>query len=276
MDKILQFVRKEEGDRGLIVFLPGLSGSNAQWAKVVAALAEAGVSLAYGPPILAQTDVFTQSPRVEDVGAAISDAVVGGGYKRVVIASHSVGAFVAFDVARRLPDTVVGVVAVNGALLGVARFLDHPATELFRRPKTALTALRLFALSAVPTTPAFRKRVTDSEFLSRLLVGKLVPREVTSDLAARQVLAEGTNQPGVLRGLRVNRHHWSAFLRIVDQVNCPVEFIVGAMDPMNSAADAREMAALFSSGSVEVLRGVGHAAPLEAPGPIVSSISSLI
>ena len=78
--------------------------------------------------------------------------------------------------------------------------------------------------------------------------------------------------PAALRGLWVNRHYWQEFRSYADDIRPKVLFLVGGADPLSGELDTQTMAAMLPKAEVRVLPGVGHAAPLEAPGAVVAAI----
>jgi pimeloyl-ACP methyl ester carboxylesterase len=241
-----------------------------QWQAVETALAQHDVAVACLPPIRPHPAVHSPYPLVEDFAERAAAEIVEGGFATVVVLAHSVGSFVGFDLAARIPERVAGVIAVNGALYSVGRFLDRPLSELAARPSFGLAALRLSVVAAVPTSERVREFVLRRERLSSLVVGNLVPREVMRSETSRRVLVEGTNQRGILRGLWANRRHWPRFAATAHKISCPVVLITGTLDPLTSVEDSHLMAALFRSATVKVLEGIGHSAPLQSPEPIIT------
>lgn len=260
----------------LVVVFPGMSGNLSQWSIIIDRLDATGVHVALAPTILPGPGVSDPNPTVESFAADIAKAAKSAGYSRITLLAHSVGSFVAFEIARLLPDEVNAILAVNGALYSVGRFLDRPWLEPMRRPRTSLTAMRLFVLAAVPTSERFRAYVRRNERVARLLVGRLVPPEAMATEEARAILMEGTNRPDILRGLWTNRHHWPAFAEHSREVRCPVVFAIGTLDPMNSPRDGQDFAEMFENARIVIMPGVGHAAPLESPDDIWELVVPLL
>lgn len=53
---------------------------------------------------------------------------------------------------------------------------------------------------------------------------------------------------------------------------CHVDLLVDELDPMESPADAKELAELLPDVSVYLLPGAGHAAPIQATDEVASLI----
>ncbi len=272
---VLHYLQRPTDASTLFLVVPGLGGNLRQWAAVEAALTQHDVAVAQLPPIRPHAALASRHPLVEELAAAAAAEIIQTDFDRVVVLAHSVGSFVGFDLMARIPDRISGVVAVNGALYGVGRFLDRPLTELVSRPSFGGAATRLALLAALPTNDRVKEFVLRRERLSRLVAGSLVPHEVMRSEASRRVLSMGTNQRGVLRGLWVNRHHWSRFEAHAYRTRCPVVLVAGTLDPLTSVDDAYRMASLFRCATVVVLEGIGHSAPWQSPDTIAEIAEQL-
>jgi pimeloyl-ACP methyl ester carboxylesterase len=257
-----------------IVFLPGLSGNYRQWDLVVPRVAGRG-SIGFAAPILAHERFAGRRPSVTELAKAIADDLARWEPQSITLVSHSVGAFVALGIAHQIPQTIRGVVAVNGGLTTVARFIDSPLRELVQHPLTSMKFLRLFALVAAPVPSAVKKAIASRRWSSRLVVGGLVSDSALDSEERRQSLIVQAGKTETLLSLRDNRHHWNEFAGYAGQVTVPVVFVLGDRDPMTTEDDTRTMAVMLPNARIEVLHGVGHAAPLEAPEQVLQAIVGL-
>jgi pimeloyl-ACP methyl ester carboxylesterase len=254
---------RRESDN-MILFLPGISGSNGQWASVIDSLTDVDADFAYGSAVIANPAFGAGVPVISTVVRALAGELESSRYKSVVIVAHSVGAFVALGIARTLPKLVSGVVLTNGGLASAGRFLDGPLHELIARPRSCLMLVRLFVLVSLPTPESLRKRIAKNRRLSRALLGSFVSDSAIDDVESRTALVESSNRPDVLVGIWKNRHHWREFVSYADGIETSVVFAVGDRDPMSTVCDTEDMAGMLPDSRVVVLPGVGHAAPLEA------------
>jgi pimeloyl-ACP methyl ester carboxylesterase len=260
----------------LVLLLPGLSGNVSQWGQVIPQVKDMPVDLAHGAPILPHPAFGHGKPTVTTLARLMAEELRGGKWKEIVIVAHSVGAFVALGVARRLPDTVKEVILINGGLTSVAKFLDKPIRELMVRPRTCLNAIRLFALVSTPTPPALREAIVKNERSSRVVLGGLVSDAVLESEEQRRALMDSPGTPEVLRALWNNRHHWNEFKAYASEIKPKVLFLAGGQDPMSRDPDTQAMAALLPNAEIRVLPGIGHAAPLETAEPVVEAIRDAV
>jgi pimeloyl-ACP methyl ester carboxylesterase len=269
---VITLLRERGNGPTLVLFLAGLDGNLGQWDLVTPQLEDIGANLAYGAPLLPHPAFDGSQPTVTAFAHVMAEELRREKWGDVLIVAHSAGAFAALGVARTLPEAVREVILISGGLTRVARFLDHPMRELVARPRTCLSALWLFALVATPTPPALRQAVVRSERLSRAVLGGLVSSAALESEERRRSLMGTSATPAALRGLWVNRHYWQEFRSYADDIRPKVLFLVGGADPLSGELDTQTMAAMLPKAEVRVLPGVGHAAPLEAPGAVVAAI----
>ena len=271
---VVTILGDRQGSDTLILFMPGISGSNGQWMGIVGELSGFDADFGFSSGAVTNSAFGDGAPAISTVAHVIGEKLLALGYKSVVLVAHSVGAFVALSLANALPRLVTGVVITNGGLSSAGRFLDRPLRELATRPRSCLLLMRLFVLVSVPTPASLRTKIAKNQWLSRTLLGSFVSDSAIADVQARTALVESSNRPDVLPGIWKNRHHWQEFLRYAGQIQTRVVFAVGDRDPMSTVRDTQEMAALLPHAEVVVLNGVGHAAPLEARDVITDLIRS--
>jgi len=164
------------------------------------------------------------------------------------------------------------VILVNGGLAGVGRFLDRPVREFAAQPLRCLAFLRLFALVSAPAPQWLKRALASRRWLTRAVLGGLVSASATRTREIRAAVLNEAGGPWVLASLWRNRHHWREFAAYAGQIRTDALFIVGDADPISAEKDADEMASMLPGATVRVLRGVGHAAPLEVPDVIADAV----
>lgn len=257
----------------LVLFLPGLSGNNRQWDTVIKLLTDSGdAQLAYGAAILAHPALGGLRPTVVQLGRAMARELTEGPYGDVVVVTHSVGAFTGLAMAHAAPQKIRAVIVVNGGLTSVARFIDSPARQLVKHPSSSLTYLRLFALVGAPVPGAIKKAIARRRWASRAVVGNLVTDSALESQEQRESLLVEAGKSETVLSLWKNRHHWHELESYAAGITTDVHFLVGSSDPMTTEQDTRYMASLLPHAEVTVLKGVGHAAPLEAAQTVTDAI----
>lgn len=82
--------------------------------------------------------------------------------------------------------------------------------------------------------------------------------------------------PQVLKSLWDNRHHWQEFKGYAGEIRSRVLFLAGSRDSIGGELGSQEMAALLPDAEMQVLPGVGHAAPLETTRAVVKAIRNAV
>jgi pimeloyl-ACP methyl ester carboxylesterase len=253
-----------------------MSGNQRQWDRVIALLLPHGIPIGYAAPVMRHRDFGDRRPTVAEYGATLAAQLEHDSLEHVVLVSHSVGAFPAFATARSAPGRVVELVVVNGGLSSVGRFIDSPLRALVSNPRACLTYLRLFLLVGVPVPQRVKRKIASQRWSTRAVVGKLVSEAAIATDEQRESLILQAGKVETVIGLWENRHHWPEFEQSASSIYAHVRLIVGDQDPMTTVADTEVMADLLPDATIEVLVGIGHAAPLEAAADVVAAIESAL
>jgi pimeloyl-ACP methyl ester carboxylesterase len=260
----------------LVLFLSGISGSRTQWGLVERLIGTDQAQIGYAAPILPNQAFRGAKPTIGLLSRLIAESVDERNYSSVILVAHSVGTFVASAVANRLGKKIAAAIFVNGGLTTVAEFLDRPFRTFVRDPRTCLTALRLFALVGSPAPESLKQSVIRSERSSRALFGNLVSSETLGSAERRRSLMSDSGSAAIPKTLWINRHHWQEFLDTAPSVTADVVFLIGDQDPMSSEADARVMASRMPHARIEVLHGIGHAAPVETAEAVAAAVQEAL
>ncbi|SDK62026.1 alpha/beta fold hydrolase [Streptomyces indicus] len=232
-----------------LVLIHGSGASGATWDPMVARLAgqrrvvRVDLPGCGRSPAAAAYDVPAQAGRV----AALLDEL---GLRSAVVAGHSSGGYVATALAERRPDLVGAL-----ALVSTGPAMDALLPEPFL----------LRALLGPPFGPVLWTLRTDAMIRKGLLATSARPVELPDDLVAG---VRGISYRTFRKVLRAN----SAYLRersVPERLaalggRVPLLVIFGAADPRWDPASALRYESVPGA-RVEMLPGVGHLPPLEAP-----------
>lgn len=230
----------------LLIHGSGVSGLT--WGPVVPALAQhhhvirvdlPGHGKSQPPP--PSYDVSAQASRV----ASVLDDL---GLRRVTVAGHSSGGYIATALAEERPD-LVGSLALISTGPSLDAFLPQPAL--------------LRALSAPPLGPLVWALRSDSMIRKGLSATFARPVDIPDDLIAD---VRGISYRSFSTVLRRNTEYVAQ--RSVPErlalLDVPVLVIFGGADPRYDPPSAHQYD-LVPTAHVEVLPGVGHVPMLEAP-----------
>lgn len=260
----------------LVVLLPGALQNWWVWRDILPGLAAAGHrSVAVD---LRGTGASDATPRGYDMPtlAADVDAVVRSlGAERAVVVGHDLGGWVAWTMAARHPERLLGLVAVSS---------PHPAALVGHLPALCRPGsaglLRAVLAAQCPTWPEHRLLHGDGirEHLDRSRAGPAEDEDVELYRAAVRVpsIAHTALEPWrwlVRAALRPDGRSWLRSLRA--PVSVPVLLVDGAEDrllppPLRGAAGAGAAGPGVPAPERVSLPGVGHLAPEEDPAALLA------
>jgi len=198
------------------------------------------------------------------------------GVKKAVFIGWSMGVQVSLEYAGNHPDTLAGLVLINGTYghalstgfqpLWSVPFLPkrlHAVLEFFRRhPELLDYVVRGARLSELPTAAAFS-----------LTAGPMVLRhKKLFHQYFEDVL--GPSFPNYLRLFQELDAH-SAY-HLLPDIHAPALVVSGALDPLTPASQSREMARRLPDAEHLELFRAGHFALMERPDVVVPAIQAFL
>jgi pimeloyl-ACP methyl ester carboxylesterase len=246
--------RAWEPGRPAVVLLHGAGMDHTVWALQARALAHhgrnvlaldlAGHGASAGPP---QTSIEAMAHWVLEA----ADAAGIGGFR---IAGHSMGALVALEAAalagtRAEALALVGFapeMPVHPDLMAAARAGEHGALEM-------MVSWSLGVIGMCGANPAPGLSCAGAAL-------RLLERAASASLAADLAAC------AAYRGAAA----------AAAKVGAPVLLLLGAEDRMTPTGPALDFAPRFAAARTQVLAGVGHLLPLEAPAPVLAALKAIL
>ncbi len=218
-----------------LLFVPGLLSDETAWAGVIDRLGRGTVA-----------DVTTQ-PSI----TAMAEELLARHGGPLVVAGHSMGARVAFEMARLAPERIVGLAVFDTGV--------HPAreAELSRRRELVELAYQegMTALARRWLPPMVHpERLSDAALMGPLTA--MVER-MTPEIHERQIGAL-IGRPDATRSLGT--------------IACPVLVGVGRQDAWSPPDQHAEFAKAISGARLVTIEDAGHFAPTERPEAVASAI----
>ncbi|KAA9107764.1 alpha/beta fold hydrolase [Microbacterium rhizomatis] len=258
------------------ILLHGAAGSWTTWTPLLAASDRTGSPL--GDVIIPDLPGWGESgdlpstASVRDVSEAIIDVARALGYTSWRVVGHSLGGFVALDLAAAAPAATLSVALISPSGAGVIDAVRRPVRGGLRLAPFAgmLLTMRLFALLGRPGRAVVRllNRVGALRHLSAPLFAH--PSTVHSsviDALAAEVRPSAFARAAALAGT----YDTSTWRRIT----CPVGAVRGVVDVFAGAADAATFAAFIPGFHEVALDDAGHFAQVERPAAVLAVISAL-
>lgn len=165
--------------------------------------------------------------------------------RKAVVAGLSMGGYIAFELLRRHPERVGGLILCDTKA--------GPDTEEGRRGRDAMAALaEAKGASAVAEQMLPRMLGRTSLKAQPPLV------EQVRELMGRQPVA------GIVGALQAMRDRADS-KPLLEKIDVPTLIVVGQEDELTPPAEARAMASAIPSAHMTTISGAGHVSPLESP-----------
>ena len=261
------------------ILLHGAAGSWTTWTPLIqAADRHAGAPLAdliipdlpgWGDtPLPGNADAET----IESLAAAVTEIATALGYRSWRVIGHSLGGFVALELAASAPRQTSFVGLVSATTFSVITSVRHPLTRFAVLPgfTALLGVMRVLSMLG----PAGRGLAAGLHRLGLLrpLVAPLFSdvRRVDGSVVAA-LAAEARPRSFALAARRAGRYDAEASWA---RIRCPVRSVHGDRDVFVTADDDSRMAAVIADLEVTVLAGTGHFGHVERPLATLKALHS--
>ena len=176
------------------------------------------------------------------------------GVERAVLCGLSMGGYIAFEIARRAPERIAGLV-----LMDTRAEADSPDA---RRGRDA-TAQQVRERGPAP--------------IADTMLGQLLS-DRTPALVAERVRATimGTPVAGLIGALGAMRDRPDSTALLAELGHVPTLVVVGEDDPITPPAGARDLANAIAGARLEVVSGAAHLPPLEQPKAVTRLVAEFM
>lgn len=225
-----------------IVFIPGLGCTADLFADQIAALG-------------AGRAIVVADHRSHDALGPMADAILAAAPDRFVLAGLSMGGYAAFEILRRAPDRVTGLVLMDTSA--------RPDTEEARERR-----LRQIALAEAGRT---------AEILD-LQIPMLIPADRLADAALVARIRRMSEENGPAAFVRQQRAIMarSDSRPTLGAVRCPALVIVGDRDAITPPEVAREIADGVDGATLAVMPACGHLSSIERPAAVTHALTDFL
>lgn len=200
---------------------------------------------------------------VESMAALIADLARSLGYERWNVVGHSMGGFIALQLAASETRATTSVGLVSATSLSIRDSIRHPIRRVRALPAFTLLLLIMRLLWLAGPLGHCLVRFVAGTSLLRALVAPLFSRPRAVDASVVDALgAEVRPAAFVLAAARAGAYdaatHWA-------QISCPVRSLQGDNDVFVTAGDAARLRAAVPHCSISTIAGAGHFGQLERP-----------
>jgi pimeloyl-ACP methyl ester carboxylesterase len=253
------------------VLLHGAAGSWTTWAPLLAADPAIPDVVAPDLPGWGESAAAARPADVAAMSGAVAAVARALGYDRWAVLGHSLGGFVALDLAAREPVATVAVGLVSPTGAAVVDAIRRPLRGGLRLPWFAGMLLAMRALAALPGSGRGLLRLLDRSGLLRPLAAPLFAEVGRVDEAVIAALAEEIRPLAFLLATRAAAAYDLGTWR---GVRCPVRTVRGARDVFVGAGDEAALARLVPGVAGLVLPDAGHFAAIERPDAVLRFLST--
>jgi pimeloyl-ACP methyl ester carboxylesterase len=227
---------QHQGVKKSLLLVPGLLCDDAVWASQAAALADIA-------------DVRVANNGETDSLGALAESIIAHAPPRFALAGHSMGGRIALEVARRVPERLIGLALLD---TGHEALAPGEAGEREAAGRHALLAMaRREGMRAMARTwlqgMVYPPRLTDAELVEPIL--DMFERR-TPDLFALQIKALLARPDAT---------------SVLATLQCQTLVLCGREDAWAPPSRHDVMAKLIRHSALEVIPDCGHMSPLERP-----------
>jgi pimeloyl-ACP methyl ester carboxylesterase len=262
-------VPSNSDDDTTYLLLHGIGTSLHFWTAIAPALGITSRTIALDLPGFGDSPSPPAGFRLDRVSDQIRGFMRTLDLTNTVLVAHSLGAFVAFDVAAAEPARVRRLIIVDGTLGRVANLLKKPYLA-FRNPSLALHIATYLVESTIPLPVALARVVGHSRLLRTIAFEPYVadPKGVDPRLVSAATPHSGNlvSLQAMLQGHEID---YPALLRAVPQ---PVDLVVGDQDPLVNEADIQQAIGLVNARRTLRIINCGHWPMIEHPTLLTSFI----
>ena len=194
------------------------------------------------------------------------------GYRRWIVVGHSLGGFVALDVAARAPGDAAGVLLVSPSGPAVIEAIRHPARGWVTLPGFAGMLLIMHLLARLGAVGARLVRALNGAGILRILSAPLFAEPAHVHHSVIDALSGELRPRAFLDAARAAAAYdvsaWGA-------ITCPVLAVRGGRDLFVSHSDGTEFARLIPDFTQVTLHTAGHFAAIEQPDAVLDTLRTL-
>ncbi|MET0303917.1 MAG: alpha/beta hydrolase [Microbacteriaceae bacterium] len=255
------------------ILLHGAAGAWTTWTPLLAASVLDGAPLpdvvAVDLPGWGESAGVERLRTVADMSDAVAEAALALGYDSWRVVGHSLGGFVALDVAARHPGRTVDVTLVSASGAAVVEAIRRPIRGGAGLPWFAGMLLTMRALHAIGGGRWLVRLLDRVGWMPALTAPLFTGRVHPSVIAA---IAGDVRPDAFAAAARLAADYE---LRTWSAIRCPVRSVRGARDVFAGETDAARFLELVPDFREVRLRDAGHFAHIERPDAVLEAFARI-
>jgi pimeloyl-ACP methyl ester carboxylesterase len=258
--------------RSVRLFLHGVGGTWASWSPLIQQARDDALDL--GDSIFVDLPGFGRSENslgqlhAATVGNALLDAVTAEGWEEIDLVGHSMGGFLALDMASRGNPRIKTCSIISGAYFSIVETVQGPLRTLVRDPNAAVAYLSLSALAYLgPLGPRLMEAANDVHAMPFLLRNTVahpallrpsVLENMAQNMRPKSFLLAAQNGKGY-----DPYNQWS-------KITIPLYALFGSADHLvPPKPDAERLGRAVPRARIDIVQDAGHFAHVERPADVV-------
>lgn len=257
------------GDTALIL-LHGAAGSWTTWTPLLRAAQRSGATLedviAVDLPGWGESSPSTSSLDIATLSRAVCEVAQESGYRRWIVVGHSLGGFLALDIAARTPTETQGVALVSPSGAAVLDAIRRPVRGGVALPGFAGMLLAMRVLADMGALGRSVVRAIHRAGMLRAFSSPLFADPAHVHHTVIDALADEVRPAAFADAARAAAGYDESIWR---NIACPVRAMRGERDVFVGDADARAFAELIGDFAQTTVRSTGHFAHVERPEAVL-------
>lgn len=240
---------KKAKSKEVMIFIHGFGSSWKVWAPLVKACQTQAVLkntdfLMVDLPGFGKSENKLNHLKSADIAEELLKLAKKLGYSKVRLTGHSMGGFLALDMAARNPQ-ILSVHIIAGTYFRLLRIANHPLKGLFRNPKLTFYYYFQTIISRSKALTWLANKIFNIAFRRR--------RTTVYELSSRAFIYASQNGIGYDPA-----KEWST-------ITMPVTGVFGGLDKLVSVKDMQEMRRILPAAKLTLLKDAGHSVVITHP-----------
>ncbi|SBT40406.1 Pimeloyl-ACP methyl ester carboxylesterase [Micromonospora narathiwatensis] len=268
------FVRRQNDDEAGSLLLHGVASDATTWTPMLQCAAELGVDL--GNLVLVDLPCFGKSENrldtmwIPEVGDMLISEMTTLGFLRVRLIGHSMGGFLALDMAARFHEHATSVHVAAGSYFAILNTIKRPIRNIFRNPGTALLWNSYWLLCLMGRTGTMMVRTAAAVLGPRVVIAPFVAKPTKLRRQIAEVMLSQLNPRGVVLTAR-NGPAYDA-VTTWGSIRVPLVAVFGQKDRMVTRWDAEELSQVNPSARIAWVDDAGHMLIVERPAAVLRAL----
>lgn len=268
------YLSRRTAERTCTLLLHGVAADASTWTPMLQCARELDIDL--GNTLVVDLPGFGRSENrldtmdIDVVGNMLMDQVTAAGFERVRVVGHSMGGFLALDIASKHPERVTSVHVAAGAYFGILNTIKAPIRSLARTPRTSILWNSYYALCLAGAAGTVAVRAASAVVGPHRVIAPFVAEPSMMRRQVVQTLITQLNPRGVVLTARNGPAYdatatWGA-------IKVPLTAVFGSADKLVTDKDADELKRTNTDARIETVQDVGHLMILERPAAVLRAL----